>query len=811
MKIKDLADLYRLSPVQEGMIFHSLFAPASDVYFRQHSCTLQGDLDRRAFGQAWERIISRHPILRTSFHWEGLDRPLQMVHHETRFHIEQDDWRGLSQSEQQRRLTLFESAQRSTPFNLSQPPLMRLALFRLTDDTHRFICSYHHLLMDGWSKFVLLKELFAFYQAFSRKQDISLAEPPLYRDYIAWLQQQNMEEAEEYWRQLLKGFAVPTTLAYDRTAGEQAESGSEYESQKIQLSGDLTEKLQLFARRHQLTLSTILQGAWALLLSHFSQKNDVVFGVTVSGRPTDLAGIETMVGVFINTLPVRVRISSEESLVAWLKELQSQLIRTSRYAYTSLGSIKKWSDVQRNQQLFESILVFGNYPIDISVKEPNSGLRVRDNQFYEKSNYPLGLAASPGSILAPQFHYDCRRFTATRIIRLLRELENLLEWFISRPGERTGTFLNMLADTRNNKTTTMKINKKEDLASIGPKSLKPRPIKLSAERLVRTGHLNDEEKMPLVVQPKIDGVCLISWIKGQLNFVESELLKHGAIYFRGFKVESISRFEQFVSEISPQRLEYYERTVRRRVVGDKLYTASEYPADHPIPLHNEYSFSHIWPMKLWFYCVKSAERGGETAIADGRKVFNLISPKVRERFTMKKVMYIRNYGDGFDLSWQDVFQTTDKQAVEQYCRQARIEFEWKSGGRLRTRQVRQAVATHPKTREIVWFNQANLFHVTSLEAAASESLLSLYDRKEDNLPRHAFYGDGSPIEAEALEDIREAYQKSSTLLSLNEGDILMIDNMIVAHGRAPFIGMREVVVAMAETNTFPVLQERGDG
>jgi hypothetical protein len=802
MKVQDLEDLYRLSPVQEGMVFHALFAPASDVYYRRHSCTLKGELDRKAFEEAWRRLISRHPILRTSFHWEGLDHPLQLVHREAQLQIEYEDWRQLPPDKQRQRLQAYEAAQQAAPFNLSVAPLMRLTLIQLSDDAHRFIWSYHHLLMDGWSKFGLLKELFAYYSAFRRNQDLDLPRPRVYREYIAWLQGQKMDEAEEYWRHLLHGFSAPTPLAYDMPVAKRSDDEIERQKQYLRLSGDLAAELQALAQRNQVTMSSLLQGAWALLLSHMSGKDDVVFGVTVSGRPTELAGMATMVGVFINTLPLRVRISREHSMIDWLKDLQSQRMRMGRFEFSPLVSVRKWSDVPKDQPLFESIFVFGNYPIDVGAELQSSGLRVEDVHFYEKSNYPLGLSASPGPNFSPQIHYDQERFTAARIGRFLGQLKTLLEGFISQPDARVKACLSLLDRAEQRPMGLKKISN----AGASLTALKPKAIQLSEAQLVRAAPLNEEEHSPLVARPKVDGVNLISWIKGHLPFLESELLKRGAILFRGFKVGSVSRFEQFVSAISPRRLEYYERTVRRTTVGDKTYTASEYPADHPIPLHNEYSFSHIWPMKLWFYCARPAEQGGETVIADGRKVFNLIHPDVRQRFAEKKVMYLRNFGDGFDLAWQDVFQSSNREAVERYCRQAGIEFEWKSGERLRTRQVRRATARHPKTGENLWFNQANLFHVSSLEVKASEALLSLYDQKQEDLPRHAFYGDGSPIEPEALEEIRDAYRRSSMTLGLKEGDILMVDNMLVAHGRAPFTGAREIVVAMAEAIEDTALQ-----
>jgi hypothetical protein len=208
------------------------------------------------------------------------------------------------------------------------------------------------------------------------------------------------------------------------------------------------------------------------------------------------------------------------------------------------------------------------------------------------------------------------------------------------------------------------------------------------------------------------------------------------------------------------------------------------------------SYTTTWPLKIWFFCALPAERGGETPLADSRKVLARIDPAVRRRFEEKKVMYVRNYGEGLDLTWENVFQTADRAEVERFCQASGIELEWKGGNRLRTRQRCQAVARHPKSGESVWFNQAHLFHRTSLGAEALEALLAAVG--EEDLPRDACYGDGSPIESSALDEIRGVYAEESVAFPWEEHDALLVDNMLVAHGRRPFAGPRKILVTMAE-------------
>ena len=333
------------------------------------------------------------------------------------------------------------------------------------------------------------------------------------------------------------------------------------------------------------------------------------------------------------------------------------------------------------------------------------------------------------------------------------------------------------------------------------RDVKRRTVRLSQEVLIRTSYLDPEAKFPLVIQPNAEAVNLHEWAAGNRDYLQTQLLAHGAILFRDFNVKGMDEFQLFARAISPELLGYLERAAPRTEVGSNIFTSTEYPADQYIPLHHEMSYSHNWPTKIWFYCERPAAEMGATPITDDRKIIHLIPPEIKERFMQKKVMYVRNYGEGVDMSWQEVFQTEDRAAVEEYCRKVHTEFEWRGANRLRTRQIRQAVATHPQTGDTVWFNHAHMFHVSNLQPAVREALLSEF--KEDELPRNAFYGDGTSIESSVLESIRDLYLKQAVIFPWQKGDVLMVDNFLASHGREPFVGARKVLVAMAELYTNP--------
>lgn len=331
------------------------------------------------------------------------------------------------------------------------------------------------------------------------------------------------------------------------------------------------------------------------------------------------------------------------------------------------------------------------------------------------------------------------------------------------------------------------------------KFAKRKAVHLSPESLVQITEFQPGTPLNTLVQPTVAGVNLSEWSLSQRSWIESQLLQHGGLLFRGFSVQGAPEFEQFLKAVSGELLEYTYRSTPRSQVEGNIYTSTEYPAEQSIPLHNELSYTRSWPLKIGFFCVQPALEDGRTPIADSRKVLTRLSSQVRQRFAATGVMYVRNYREGLDLPWQTVFQTEDRSVVEQYCRQAGIEWEWVSSQHLRTRQVCQAIASHPQTGETVWFNQAHLFHVSSLPPAVQESLLATLS--EIDLPRNTYYGDGSPIELEVLDEIHQAFAAETVSFPWQAGDVLLLDNMLTAHGRTPFVGPRRVLTGMAQLFT----------
>ncbi|MBF2007877.1 MAG: TauD/TfdA family dioxygenase [Chlorogloeopsis fritschii C42_A2020_084] len=330
-------------------------------------------------------------------------------------------------------------------------------------------------------------------------------------------------------------------------------------------------------------------------------------------------------------------------------------------------------------------------------------------------------------------------------------------------------------------------------------NVKRKAVDLLQNELVKISNLTDGESLPLVIKPSINEIDIAEWLHDNREFIGEKLLQNGAILFREFNITTAPEFERLGLAICSELFNENGEHPRETVSG-KVYTPVFYPGDRKLLWHNENTFNHRWPMKIMFGCRQPAQQGGETPIVDSRKVFQLINSKIRETFIEKQVMYVRNYGDGLGLDWQTVFQTQNQAEVEKKCQENGIKFEWKSENRLRTFSIRPAVIKHPQTGELSWFNQAQHWHPACLDAATRESLFASF--QPEDLPRNCYYGDGTPIEDSVMEEICGVYQQLEVSFPWQTGDVLLLDNILTAHARNPFVGERKLFVAMGEMTSY---------
>jgi amino acid adenylation domain-containing protein len=432
-----IEDLYPLTPAQQGMLFHTLADPEAGHYVEQFICRLRGELDVTILEESWHRLVARHPALRSTIHWTDSDHRYQVVHRRAEAPLDYEDWRELSPTQQEERLGPYIETTRKRGFVPSRPPLSRLAVLRLRDDLHEIIWSIHHVVIDGWCLSVLLHEMLDIYEAVRRGVEPVLKPSRPFRDYVGWLTRQADGHAERYWRQALRGITATTPLGVESPRSSHGGvCGQAAAERETFLPSQLTADLDGLARSRHLTLSTLIHGAWALLLSRYTGKSDVLFGVTVSGRPPELSGVESIVGMFVNVLPLRVAVTEESNVVTWLCDLQASMVELRRFEWIPLSQIQAWSEVPSGTPLFESILIVQNLPFLWSLQERGRQLGIEAPRFCERTHYPLAVTVVPGKELLIKIGFDAHRFDPDTIERTMGHLRTILEAMAADPKRR---------------------------------------------------------------------------------------------------------------------------------------------------------------------------------------------------------------------------------------------------------------------------------------------------------------------------------------------------------------------------------------
>jgi amino acid adenylation domain-containing protein len=423
--------------MQQGMLFHSLSsARGAGVDVEQIFCALREDLNVDAFQTAWRRVVDRHPILRTSFHWRESATPRQKVHPHVEFEFTRRDWRNVSEDKRKKLFADRLEAERNRGFDPAAAPLLRLAVFHNGENDWQFLWTFHHLLLDGRAVVILLGEVFAFYEAFSRGEDLELPPPRPYGDFIDWLQGRDRAKAEQFWRRMLKGFGAPTPLVVGRGANDEPAGGQIRGEQQIRLSEATTTALKAVARENKLTLNTLMQGAWALLLSRYSGEEDVAFGAVRAGRHSTIESAESVVGLCINTVPLRVRAPADGRLLPWLAELRNQWVALREFEHTPLVDIQGWSEAPRGQPLFESLFNFQDPSWDAALRAQGGKWARREFGICSQSNYPLVVDAYGGDAVLIKVLYHRARFDDASITRMLGHFKRLLEGMAENPDVR---------------------------------------------------------------------------------------------------------------------------------------------------------------------------------------------------------------------------------------------------------------------------------------------------------------------------------------------------------------------------------------
>ncbi|MBC1235681.1 non-ribosomal peptide synthetase [Nostoc sp. 2RC] len=790
-----------LSFAQKRLWFLEQLEEGSSTYNMPAAVYLKGHLDINALEQTFQELSRRQEVLRTSFKKVN-GNPVQLILPSITITIPIVDVSEASAEKQSLKVRQLILAEAQRPFDLTKSPLLRVNLLRLAEESYVLLLVMHHIISDGWSIGVLIRELSILYAAFSKKQPSPLTELPIqYADFSywqnQWLQGEVMQKHLSYWKQQLANLPVLELRTDYPRPKIQTFRGT---SQHLQLSKQLCEEIKALSRREEVTLFMTLVAGFKILMHYCTKQDDIVVGTDVANR--NYPDTENIIGFFVNQLVLRTNLGGNPTFQELLQRIRE--VTLSAYEHQDMPfdqlvlALKPERDLSRTP-LFQSKFVLQNAPT-LPLELEGLKLKVIEDIDNGTAKFDLLLTMWESEQgLSGSWEYSTDLFNASRITKFITDYEIILRAVVAQPNIKFTGIKEILAaaekQTQDAKQEEFKQARSQKFKAFKSQA-QPKVINLSPQELITQSFLETTNKLPLVISPKFSDFNLPIWTAKNQEFIATNLLKYGGILFRGFAINQKEDFEQFVSAVCPQLMPYIESSTPRTKLSEKVYTSTEFPADQTIALHNESSYANTYPMKIWFCCMEPASQGGETPIADVRKVYQRIHPQIRERFQKKGWMLVRNYGDGFGLPWQKVYHTTDKAVMEEYCRDASIEVEWKDNNRLRTRQVRPAIAKHPKTGEMVWFNHVVFWHVSSLQTQFREKFFSEFT--EEDLPYNTFYGDGSPIEDSVIAEIRAAYQQEMIVYPWQKGDILMLDNMLTAHARNPYSGSRKILTAMGE-------------
>ncbi|WP_437997980.1 amino acid adenylation domain-containing protein [Sorangium sp. So ce185] len=787
-----------LSFAQQRLWFLTQLQPESAAYNMTAAVRVAGDLDLALLKESLVALARRHEPLRTTF--GTIDgEPVQVIAPDGAPAFEVVDLSATPDAEHDAAIQRAASERAAVPFDLGRGPLVRVTAIKLRDDEHVLVFVMHHILTDGWSMNVLVVELAELYQAARAGRPPALPALPIqYADFAvwqrAWMRGAVREAHLGYWRQRLSDHPPALDLRTDRPRPAVVS----YRGARHVMTVDrgLAEALRALGRREGTTLFMTLLAAFKVLLFRRTGQTDLLVGTDVANRSR--VETEGLIGFFVNLLVLRTDLGGQPSFLELLRRVRE--VTLDAYAHQDLPfeqvveAVRPARDPGRHP-LVQTLFVLQNTP-RTNIDLPGVRFSAVDLD-WKMSRFDLGVFAEETEEgLRAQWTYRADLFEPSTIEGMATELVALLRAIVESSEDRITALATSTREER-----TMPSHAQGNARGQGrPKGLKhitPRRVGIDHGALVSTGTLGGGP-LPLVVQPAVDDVNLAAWAAQERALVEAQLDRHGAVLFRGFGLRSVPEFEQVAQAVCGELFGEYGDLPREKT-GRQVYASTPYPADKAILFHNESSHIPRWPLKQWFFCVQAAPSGGATPIVDCRRVLEALSPELRERFRRLGLLYVRNFTPGFDVSWQDFFHTTDPAVVEERCRSGGMGCAWLPGGRLRISQRGPAVLAHPRTGEQVFFNQVELHHPAYLEAPVRDSLLSMLG--EEWLPRNVYYGDGSPIDVETTRAVGEAYERCAVRFPWREGDVLLLDNMLVAHGRDPFSGPRKIVVAMGEMMT----------
>ena len=791
-----------LTSAERRLWIQQQFDPADTSYLLTAHLHLEGDIEIPALIEALKRLLKQHKSLRrTIVLKEGFPHPVLLPVESVPIIVEQ----VVNSADTKSAIISLSEKDNSRPLKLDREAPTRIRILPVKAGVVEILFTVHHVSFDDWSLKILAQDLVATYKNPSSlqasKTSINLVDAEL-----ALSKTPSKQAAIDRWVQQIGN------MSFDLRLGDvlpkqtpRSNAGAVYNAP---LSAEASQVLTKIAQDLKTTKFAVFMAVFQCLIWLETETERFLVGLALAGRSR--IDIENTIGCFINMLPLAAGINSQLSFKSLVKEVSQEVFELIVHQDLPL---EHWIEALRKSRPSDShnIVKVACGAHNARQGEPICGEKINASaNFLPTTKARLDLTLwmeEKDDRLDLLWTYATDLFTRENVVHRHRKFEQLLMKIglnqETSLQELASTFQSPLSAKTHRGTLTMTSNKSPRRFN-SRISLKPK----QKDDFVQVDRNWLDSKLPLLIKAKIPGISLAEWIGSRQDALRQDIVNHGGILFRGFSLNNASEFSAAAHAFAPDLLDYREKSSPRTLVNDRIYTSTDHPADQPIFLHSEQSYTLNWPIFIMFFCQLDANQGGRTPIADNRQILKHLPDKIVERFAEQGILYVRNYLPGISLSWQDVFQTNDRREVEQFCQQNQISWEWMGQDRLRTWQRRSAFQIHPVSAERLWFNHGVFFHATSLLPQVRDALLEVIS--EENLPYNTYYGDGSTIDNDTLEVIRAAIAQETVRFDWHRGDLLILDNMLTQHGREPYQGSRQILTAMAtqyRTLSSPIVLE----
>ncbi|MCJ2188283.1 non-ribosomal peptide synthetase [Novosphingobium beihaiensis] len=785
-----------IAPMQHRLWLIDRLGQTGSAYAMAATFEISGELDPAAMQAALNAVAARHEILRTRYPGNDDEDPIAVIAPELWLDIPLHDLTGLPEEEREEQARQLASRHAAEPFDLSAGPLVRAELIRLGAQAWHMPIALHHIIADGWSVSVFARDLAHAYHA--ARTGSAPDWPPLpvqYADYAAWqhslLAGPRLLAEQDFWRGYLKD--VPSVLPLPTDRPRPATVSTAGHSLQLEVPGDLVRRVERWARERGATPFMALLTLFLILLHEESGSEELVAGTDTAGRPAP--ELEDLIGFFVNVVPIRSQAGPQDSFNDLLDRVRQTALNIFEHDGLPFERIVETAGIKPDRSrnpMVQHLFVMQNVPSDTLHFD---GCTVRQLPAAERhSKFDIALFLEPGRAgeagsepMAADWVFAASLYDSSTIQRLHTRWIALMEKAMTDPDQTALGSHRAVHSEAQAMPAGMLASK---LKTLGRKARRA-----PAPPTVRQSFLAPGTATPAVFSPSGPGIDPVRWAGENRATIETRLLTHGAILFRGFDLPGASAFRAFADAMEPGGLygAYGDLPVHQE--AEDLYNSTPYPEQEMILFHNESSHLGQWPRKQWFFSEKVAASGGCTPIVDGRQMLRELPAGLVSQLERRGLLYVRTFTPHLDVSWRDFFRSDDREAVHERCLRDGMTCRWLDSETLQTRLFAPAVIRHPLSGEKVFFNQVQLHHPHCLDAEVRSDLLETAGI--DRFPRNVLFGDGEPIPDETMALIGAAYEACAIRFPWQRGDTLMVDNMLTAHARDPFQGERRILVAMA--------------